>query len=119
MKPDMKAWTNDELKKAMLKVAKRAATDPELRQLAAENPSAAIEKVIDRKVPKGLILRFVEVSAGFNLEVAALPGQLDDIIDKIGAAGCCKIPDALEVCCAKDIRVRPEERQDRPAGRRR
>lgn len=52
--------TEEEMKKALASVFKRAQTDVEFRRLCLDNPGGAIFQVTGKRLPEGAALSFAE-----------------------------------------------------------
>lgn len=99
----MEAWSRDELENVIDEVTKQAAGDPELRKMALEDPASAIKRVTGREVPAEVLLRVIEGPTGLNVGVAVRPIDSARMVSGLRAGNCCQTPDALEICCAKNM----------------
>jgi hypothetical protein len=58
----MANWTEEEFTLVLAEVARRSCIDSEFRQLALENPAAAIEQVSDKSLPDDVTIKFLDNS---------------------------------------------------------
>lgn len=74
--------TNEQVFEIGSKVLQRASTDPEFRALALADGTTAVEQVIDRPLPDGVKIRFVENNgATFTLGLPPLRSS-DELSDR-------------------------------------
>lgn len=73
-----KEWTEDDLRKAVQAVMKKAAGDAKFKQLALKNPAAAIKDVTSREVPSGMKIEMIEAGAEMHGNVQYTPAELSD-----------------------------------------
>jgi hypothetical protein len=75
-------WTQEAINDAFRRIAERATSDPEFRNLALSRPAEAVKEATGKQVPSGVNIRFVD-NAGADFTVV-LPdaksraGELSD-----------------------------------------
>ena len=83
-------WTEDDLRKAVQAVSKKAAGDAKFKQLALKNPAAAIKDVTSRELPAGMKIDMIEAGAEMHADVQHTPAELSDAdLGKVAGGGQC------------------------------
>ena len=73
----MATWSEDEVERTLEEIRKRSITDPEFRELALSNSSAAVSKVNPKPLPEGYQVKFIDNSGPVKNFV--LPDPVNDV----------------------------------------
>ncbi len=69
----MNNWTNEEAKKALDTIRKKALTDESFFELCLKNPKKAVKEVVGKDVPDNFKLKFIENKADEIIVVLPTP----------------------------------------------
>lgn len=86
-------WTQEKIFETIATITADSAVNPELRKLALENPSKAVEQVAGFPLPEGVTMKFVE-NEGMTYTIglpktSAADGELsdDELLSVAGGVG--------------------------------
>jgi hypothetical protein len=77
----MREWTNDELQKTFLEIARRAAVDMSFRVLALKDSASAIALINPKPLPEGTTFTFVDNSGSHK--IIPLPDPVPGISEEL------------------------------------
>ena len=77
----MSTWTQEEMEHALQKIAAKAATDQDFRQLALTNPQEAIKQLTGQEAPADFPRDMIEQALGEEPSVGQPDGQTDELSD--------------------------------------
>ena len=72
----MNEWTQQEVDQTLEEISRRAMTDPEFRQTALSNPTAAIAAVNPKPIPEGFSVQFADNTG--STKTVVLPDPIPD-----------------------------------------
>jgi hypothetical protein len=88
----MNNWTNEEAKKALDTIRKKALTDESFFKLCLKDPKKAVKEIAGKDVPNNFKIKFIENKADEMIVVLPTPvkknAQLsDDELEKVAGGG--------------------------------
>jgi len=88
----MSNWTNEEIKKTMDTIKKKAMTDEAFFALCMKDPKKAVKEIAGKEVPANFKLKFIENKADEMIVVLPTPISKelsDNDLEKVAGGGGC------------------------------